>query len=738
MPTIPNDIAGVDIRYAPIGYFNRVYNENFYKLTALVSPSFNCLINDNGNITQRLGNQLLGDSDTSNLVNPITNQIVWRSNTDREFLIRSSNDYLEVLYDLGATYTWITIFKGFGSRNFFRGSDWYDGLEYKDLFVMVNGSNNLYSWSGGITEILSNTVTSITKKYSSQSSNTNSIVFIERVIGVSNPSIKWSGMNYETAGFKIGDTINIIGSSLNDGQLTISSVSGDTIYLSEKDNIKAETNINGCIVGINGRETWQAERFRTSTPQANQNFTKKQVYINGISYIYTGGEATTTLTGLTALPTFITGSIITQTVQSDVPVNGDVPPSFSIQTINTWNNHLIISNTKSRQVYGSNINVNNATPAVRYPFNDFSYTTVGRYVGEGFTLTLDNVFNSVFEDSGTLYISAGRNDIYEVSFQQFQDNNTKRTLEQINILKAKTATLQGFVSPECLTKGKDGVYYFSREQSINFFGYSTGNTTFTPKPIIQTMSFDIKNLINRIDISKGIYSGYLKNNLYFFSVADQTMIIYDEIRKFWQPPQVIPINNFLVYKGKLVGGSPTKRESYTLFSTYTDNGFAIQSQVYINTEGISENFPQKATLNLSNQVWVEMLINNAITTMQAGLIFGYGGANGIVSGKIFYDMNGSENSSLYQNYLGKGIGDKSIGSVAVGGATGNQNITDIGLQKVHPIYQYNINAYYTSQFFFINQDKGGYYEIISWGLNTTQNPSLGDLQSQNQGVIDNL
>lgn len=703
----------------PTGYFDRLFAENFDNLNVLLPPSYNCEINENGNISQRKGYQVLNGSNLSN--NPVINMMVWRSTTNREFLIKSLTDSLQVYYDLiPGQETYVEIFSGFKTNNFFRGASWYNGNEFRDLWVMVNNSSNLISWSGGITEILSTTTNTITKKYSSLSSVANSIVFTPAT-GNSSATIQWTNNNYQTAGFKAGDIITISNSTNNNGQYSIKSVDNGIIYLSDNLPITAETNTTGAIVGVLGKETWLAERFLSATPINGRNYTNKQVRINGNIYNYTGGETTPILTGLSpvgsapALNTYTTGVIITQQCQIDLPVNGDVQPGLLLNTIFTFNNHLIIGNVESRAFYGSNIlPITTTTPAQPAQMNNFSYTTVGRYVGEGFTIILDYNFNSIWEDSNNLYVSSGRNDISQISFNQFIDNLNK-TLESVSVVKVKSASLQSMVTPECFVNGKDGIYYLSQEQSVNFFGFTTQQNIYSPKPLISTISYDIKNLINSLDLTGEVYAVYLRNKMYFYIQNSQVMIQYDEIRRLWQPPHFFTFNCIVLYKGNIIAGSISDSNCYILYTGNNDNGIPIQSNVTFNTKAVSDYTPSRTTLKNTDSFYLEGLVNQNIKSLKGTILLGYKGSSKSVDLTIAYGQDGAEGKADTQNDTP--LGFTPLGSVAIGGSNAKKYTIFNSLQKFRQIKAFPRTTYYTYQFVIESPgDADGYYEIICHGL----------------------
>jgi len=125
---------------------------------ALVSGSQNVLIGPDGKVSTRGGYTLLGLANSA--TNPITASYTWQTSTGIEISLRAYDDELEIY--TSALATWVRLKDSLTSVSF-RFAKVYDSTEGIDILVFVDGTANLYEWSGGITTLKSATVNTITK-----------------------------------------------------------------------------------------------------------------------------------------------------------------------------------------------------------------------------------------------------------------------------------------------------------------------------------------------------------------------------------------------------------------------------------------------------------------------------------------------------------------------------------------------------------------------------------------------
>src|SRR5574343_26994 len=247
----------------------------------MVVGSQNVLINDGERVATRQGYTLDGAADVSN--EGIEASYDWTRHTGDERNLRAAGDAIQYRYvDSNDDVTWRDLATGFTSVEF-NFAEFWDTAEIIDRLLMVNGTSNIYDWSGGVTTYASSTATTLTKE---------------------------------------------------------------------------------------GTTTWAEEGFYTTGARA--------ITINGVSYTYTGGENTTTLTGLTAFPGATAGDVIHQTLRTTANSSmTGLPATFENAIIGNLNNQIYVGSFTNNSVYVSQAN----------SFTNYSFASP-RAVGEGAILTL--------------------------------------------------------------------------------------------------------------------------------------------------------------------------------------------------------------------------------------------------------------------------------------------------------------------------------------------------------------
>ena len=283
---------------------------------------------------------------------------------------------------------------------------WWSNPEGIDLLLFVDGSDNMYEWSGGIATLASTTSNTITK---------------------------------------------------------------------------------------NGAATWAAARFLVAGT--------RKVIINGTEYTYTGGEGTTTLTGVTPNPT---GEAVDSNVFQAVRTNANTPASgFLSDFLRVLNNQVYVGSLTSRVVYVS-ANDN---------FTDYTFASP-RIVGEGALLTLDNIPKAFARQDRDMYISAGRDDWYKTEFETLLLSNDTQA-ETLLIKKLKTASGMGAQSQDLVLETGDFIAYISHEPALRLLGNLEG----VENPVLRSFSNPIKPDFDDADFTNGNMA-WDKNRIYISRLND--------------------------------------------------------------------------------------------------------------------------------------------------------------------------------------------------------------------------
>lgn len=686
MTYIPQNYPFKDL-ILPKGYFDKL-DDSLLGFYCLTRGTRDVIINDEGKISKRLGYTLFSEDGTSKT--GITSSYTWETSSNRSLTLRSFYDKLQVYYN--GKYR--DILTGIKDKNKFRFVTWWDKNEVKDKLIMVNGSTNLLSWSGGITEIASWTSTTITKKYAKQSSATNNFVF-----SATNNSITQTDTDFITLGFKIGDVISIKGTTNNNFIGKIKTLTSSVITLTSDTSITDETISNdSAIIGVSGKESWRAERFT----QNSGDF----IFIGDTSFTYTAGWDTPTLT-LTGDPSSKcnVGDVVYQPIKYSAPIstNGDLPANMPIDVIGVNLNQIYIGSQLFRGLFISR----------QDNFQQFSYSTTLRKVGEGGTVYLDSNLVGIAVSKGIVTVSCGKSDVYEISLEAFSDGTTTGSGELIRVKKLQTAYGQGAISQESFIQVKNGIIYLTNEPTIDFLGNIENIEGVQSVPL----SDSIKRLVNRLD-NTGASGVYYKNSVFFLYPNENILLMYDLERKFWQPPQTLSGSSLTVFENKLLMHSNITDETYVLFDGFNDNGNKIYSEVYLNIETNGSRSVRK----ILDEIFIEVLVNSNTNIVDGKVIYGYLGAGGNQPFQVGFN---EENENCIESpQITKSLGMSNFGSQPFGSVIIN-NVIDLSKYRLIRKYIGGLqNETFTTQLYFTNDDLDSYFEIISVGLNTRYSTTI--------------
>lgn len=501
---------------------------------SLVVGSHDVLINDGEKIVTRKGYSL--DGDASSDLFPIESSYDWDTSGGTTHHLRSFDDKLQFRYvDADGVVSWNTLMEGFTGVKF-RYDSWWDSSEVKDLLLFVNGTSNIYMWSGAVATVSSNNATTLTKS---------------------------------------------------------------------------------------GSETWAESRFLLAGT--------RKVLINGVEYAYTGGETTTTLTGLSGLPAFTAGDLVVQAVRTTANT-----PAAAVDNdiIFVAKNQVYIADEQRRDVYiSSNTDFTDYTPSSP------------RLPGEGAVLTLDSCPTAIIDQEDAVYISAGKNDWYQVVFTLSSD----LTNETVSIQKLKSGPQQASKSQELTGKIKNSVIFISQEPTLDTLGRLENINTPQSNPLSDPVKLDFNNY----DFTNG-HVKYFKNQTLIAVPAEGLVLIYDHANGYWQPPQNLPVSRFAIIDGEIYGHSSAVSETYKIFDpeVQNDNGNAINHVAIF----AYRNFDNRSWRKRFDEYFHEGYIANN-TTITVNYKYEFGGSRGekekfidtSVANTIF---NTNPDNSLGKNPLG--------------------------------------------------------------------------------------
>lgn len=370
----------------------------------------------------------------------------------------------------------------------------------------------------------------------------------------------------------------------------------------------------------------------------------RSVVINGNVYTYTGGETTTTLTGVAPTPIAeAPGSIVHQSVVTvaNSAMTG-IPATFPNGLISTLNNQVFVGALTSSAIYISRVN----------SYTDYSSSTP-RQTGEGAVLILDDNTVGFKPQENFMYVTAGQDLWYNVSFS-LQTSTVGVTYEQVQALPLKTGRRQAAISQAFLSHMKNNIIVVTQETTVDTFGRIESSLA-TPQQV--NVSDPIKLDIDSYDFTNGSIA-YWRYYLLVAVPVEGLVLMYNLATNSWEPPQTIPITRFYVVDGELYGHSYNSFESYQLFTGYADRvypgftGFPISAVATFSYQ----NFGTRSTYKKANSFYVEGYITRN-TQLNATLKYELDGCATTkslpISGSASYVCLPQTLSSLGKNSLGK-------------------------------------------------------------------------------------
>lgn len=122
----------------------------------MVRGSLNVYKRISGKIAVRQGLKRLGEANSTE--SRCYSEFVWNTSWGATYVLVVSNDNLYVVID----NVWYSLLSGLTQTRYVF-DNWFDNTEKKDRVLFVNGTANMYHWSGGYATVASTTVNTITK-----------------------------------------------------------------------------------------------------------------------------------------------------------------------------------------------------------------------------------------------------------------------------------------------------------------------------------------------------------------------------------------------------------------------------------------------------------------------------------------------------------------------------------------------------------------------------------------------
>ncbi len=426
--------------------------------------------------------------------------------------------------------------------------------------------------------------------------------------------------------------------------------------------------------------TWGQEGFLTQGT--------RKVTIGTTDYTYTGGESTTTLTGVTPDPTlggYSAGALIFQTIRTTAASTVASLGLSTVAVIGASLNQIYYGNLQRNDVYASKVN----------NYKDCAFGTP-RLPGEGALFNLGTPIVGFAPQEGQMYMSAGLDEWYLTQFTLSSD----LTKESLSVGKLKTGARQGAQTQSLITKDKNSVVFVSNEPTLSSLG-RVENIFQTPQ--IVDVSFSIINDMNAYDFTDG--STYYWKNFVFMAVPRSSIVrIYnktDPQAQYWEAPVEYPITGFYEVDGDLYGHGYLTSESYKLFDGYNFNTHPIEAIALFSYQ----NFGVRSQTKSFDEFYQE----------------GRCTQNGVLKTGVIYETDGFMTDTEYEmdgnsKYVAVPTDQNSLGKFAFGKQPLGTNISNSTLPpKFRKIITFTKTPFYEYQPKFSSFDKDFVWELIAFG-----------------------
>lgn len=446
-----------------------------------------------------------------------------------------------------------------------------------------------------------------------------------------------------------------------------------------------------------GTNTWSDAGFYVGT-------SPRTIVVGGSPFTYTGGETSTTLTGVSPNAAGITiGAVAHQQVIVTATSTFTGPPAtFKPNLISVLNNQIFIASTTQSVVWISKVN----------SYIDYSESTP-RQTGEGATLILDQNIVGFIPQESFMYTSAGQDLWYNINFQ-LQTSTVGVTYEQVNAQLLTNGRQQGAMSQAFLSHIKNDIIVATFETTIDTFGRVE---TSLATPQTTNISDPIKLDIDSYDFTDGSIF-YYRYYIYVAVPKEGLILAYNMTSKTWDPPATIPVSRFYIVNGDLYGHSYNTSESYKLFTGYADRvytgfaGYPIPADMVFSYES----YGSRHTFKRSDALYLEGYIS-ANTTLVPAVTYELDGCSTVK----MLEVDGSDTQIVCIPTSEGGLGSESLGKQKLGGAGGSSSIQNLP-PKFRAKLTFNNTDFFEASISLsilgVNQN----FQLLAFGLNVSQSP----------------
>lgn len=417
------------------------------------------------------------------------------------------------------------------------------------------------------------------------------------------------------------------------------------------------------------------------------------IVINGVTYTYTGGASTTTLTGVTPNPVgpVVAGNIGTSAIVTTTSAAPTHPwdATFTIDFVGVYRNQLYVGNKKSRVAYASD--------ALSYL--NFTSSTA---VGGGRMFVLDDTCAGFMATKDSMLIFGQTDMVMMIKFTVSSD----QTKELMQVNRLETGSQGGVITPSAKIRIKNAVMYVTKEKTLDTIEFIANIADEQTLPISDIVKRDFESF-NFTDAT----ITYWDRLIVVFIPLSSVIMLYDVARKIWHTP--MSFSNTTIgsasvdENGNLIGHDYYKNESYHLFTGRNDNGTAFDTKVVFAYNNFGSRFGVKSLYKYAQDGYISS--NGDLTRV---LDYNFMGQTQSIS-KTF---NGAEKYA-YQVEDESGFGKTPLGSRTLAGGPEAEVVNERRfryIDNVTPVQFYELLVTYK-----MVGVLDGFWRLVAHGGNVT-------------------
>ena len=433
--------------------------------------------------------------------------------------------------------------------------------------------------------------------------------------------------------------------------------------------------------------TWGQSWIHTLYKTTQMNF-----IMNGVSYTYTGGYNTDTLTGVVpALPwTVDDGTLVFSDVQTNTPSGWDFTLWATPDVMAVSRNQVFLWDTDSNWLWISN----------QENFYNYSYTVPVRINWEGWSASLDkNIIAIATNDTdNSVRVSCGTDTWYPITFQVASTSTTPGEL--VIAWTPKRGSGVGANNQFSVCNTKQGMLYLSQEPTFDYLQNVLQFNQVT-LPVGDPIETDLQSL--DLTWAKTLY---WRNYVWLLLPSAGFLYGYDMIRQLWQPPQTVGGNCLSIIDWWLAVHSTVKNETYKMFDGTNDNENPIS---FIGVISYS-NWGRRDAYKWMDGYFVEAKVTPWTEAVTFWVNLGYKGSGGNYNTTFGSDdwQPFVDTSSLVPWFGGSSFGQSPFGSFF----TSDEVTPYRKVRKILPMIK-NWNSFFEMQSYFSCDSLNAQFKILA-------------------------